>query len=319
MSRFTVSSSKISLPDVSMFPNTHFTSLPMNIFINYTRYLTSLFKDSVCQTTTNILVENFLEIDVMKLEVKLYKELGSVLKACNKAFMIIPVNLILPKQYNQERSGHANLILINNISKTIEFFEPHGIWFSGHSAEGPGLVFDIEKIIKNTVYGIFPEKRDFNFINLYDSCPLLSVQNNDSFCLAWCMLLLEARLLNINRDRGEIIKEISQDHYANYLLKYISRAESIVFTRIDQIDTVANFTRHCINLKIENIVPFTSLDRRLEFLCKSYRNLQEYTPTSKEEKLLLRNQISELFSEIIEYRDYKNFHHLFYKYVTGIL
>ena len=104
---------------------------------------------------------------------------------------------------------HANLILIDNILKTVERFEPYGdVYF--HFGDG------LNKMIEEEISDKLEYK--FLFIQPYPGFQIRSDERNNNirqigdpggFCLAWCFLYLESRI-KFNLSGEDTIKIINR-------------------------------------------------------------------------------------------------------------
>lgn len=140
-----------------------------------------------------------------------------------KRFIYIKLSIIANTK-EQENIRHANLILIDNLKKTVERFEPYGEIYFSNCAE---LNTIIQKEISN--------KLDYKFI-FVQPYPGFQLRSNEydqknksygdpgGYCLAWCFLYLEIKiyceshiLKNSSTDSDLAIKLIN-----NYIINKFS-------------------------------------------------------------------------------------------------
>jgi hypothetical protein len=126
-----------------------------------------------------------------------------------KRFIYIKLSIV-----NTENNiRHANLILIDNKYKLVERFEPYGDIYN-ESIDG------LDNLLKIKIADIVNYK--YNIIQTYPGYQTKTIEYNNNFksygdpggyCLAWCFLFLEVRLLYENLSSKEVINLIN-----NYIL-----------------------------------------------------------------------------------------------------
>jgi hypothetical protein len=141
-----------------------------------------------------------------------------------KQFTLVVINI------TTNEGNHANIALINNHNKTIEFFEPHGYRKNKNSGIGnfKGLYLKKVQILKNTFLKLLP---DHTFINMVDHKRLTSFQTNvdpdenTGFCITWCILYVHYRCLNPRILLPRLINYLSNKITEPKLLKYAKFVE----------------------------------------------------------------------------------------------
>lgn len=140
----------------------------------------------------------------------------------SKRFIYIKLSIIATNKF-QGNIRHANLILIDNLKKTVERFEPYGeIYFSNCAELNLTLENELAKKIEYT----------FIFVQSYPGFQIRSDEFEDKnksygdpggFCLAWCFLYLELKLYYENI----LVKKIEKE-YGKELLNLFDSSELII-------------------------------------------------------------------------------------------
>jgi hypothetical protein len=227
-------------------------------------YILSKSKD-VCVSNFDILQEEIaqgrkledikLSYDVDTDDLYYNQKLINFLEASytNPNCRIICVIIILIKDF----VGHANLLLIDKVNKTVERFEPHGYGssyfsFDSYFTDSNNIQDQVEKynkifekkLIKFLHYNGLPE--EYIFLGTVQSCPISGFQYLESiqksikdeskrdfdlkgYCLFWTYFYLEMRLKfpEFSRDElTEIIFQIfrfSKNTYFDFIRMYTQR------------------------------------------------------------------------------------------------
>lgn len=149
-----------------------------------------------------------------------------------KRFIYIKLSIII----SDKNVRHANLLLIDNKNKLIERFEPYGEIYNEST-------IGIDNLLKEKIGKLI--NYEYNFIQPFPGFQSRSDELNldyksygdpGGYCLAWCYLFLETRLLYDNLNSKDIIrllnsyiinkfdndfKEINQDTQNNKYLIFI--------------------------------------------------------------------------------------------------
>jgi len=319
----------LKYPNVNDFYPTVNYSLNSDIFVNY---INRLFKNrkSVCSINTDTINQHFIEIDVVDLTYKMSNNFYHQLNKCkskNVRFIMIPINLRLPNTFENnlidfKTTGHSNIIIIDNHNFTIELFEPHGKEYYGHLHYN--LLFDIEKLIYTVILSILPtESAFYTFVNVYESCPYLGIQKDDSFCLAWSLFLAELKLLNPNINTTYIVTIISswsRDFSINYIKKYIGYIETL---NLQNNKLISAFSDYSINLNLSDIINPELIKQRILYLLNTYTNINNeikynyifsspFSENKKNPVLKLKEKL--IFNELTSYQTLPEFHNIFLNY-----
>jgi hypothetical protein len=171
----------------------------------FSLHLDNLFQNNhqfICSKHSHFFSDYYIYINLVLLNATIPKLFYDFILRCKTSdirFIIIP--LIICTQYNEEKQqydAHSNILIIDNLLNTIEFFEPHGKEFSLGNFD-----VDIESTIKFLLNELFPlEYSIYTFFNLQNQCPI-GIQSKQTMvdiyvghCHAWSLLLIELRLLN---------------------------------------------------------------------------------------------------------------------------
>ena len=178
-----------------------------------------------------------------KLNLKtLNKQIYNISLKCDKRKVIpfiynniIPENIftIVIINVDTKEGGHANIALINNLNKTIEYFEPHGYRRNKDSdiAGFKGIYRSKFKVLLKLFKEILPTYTLINTVEHKKASSfqsLLDPDENTGFCVMWCILFVHYRLLNPNILISKLIKHIDKFMSTNKLLKYAKYIEEVV-------------------------------------------------------------------------------------------
>lgn len=263
----------INLPVVFSDQSTKLDYLPTFLF---THYLDNLLDNyNICKYDYDNIIEHyFLEINVYDLTYKISNKFYTKLINCQEPIIIVPINLQFINMIENNTTtsnilvGHSNLIIIDRIKGVIELFEPHGANFK-HSNK---LQYNTELLIEKTIKNILPQYNDYVFRNIFTYCYLLpGVQGDDSYCLAWTLLLIELKILNPTIETSELLNVIRKMGYNNaidYIRRYIYKIEST--HTIDLKDT-SEYPIYILNLKLTDILDKSQLYKRIFELLNLYK------------------------------------------------
>jgi len=135
----------------------------------------------------------------------------SIFKSKNKnEFLIIPLGIEI------NNGSHANIILIDNINKKIERFEPNGSIYPKGFYYNPKL---LDTILKNKFESLISE---YSYLTPEDYEPIIGLQvletsenfknkkigDPNGFCAIWCVWWINQRIYNKNEHPKEIINSV---------------------------------------------------------------------------------------------------------------
>lgn len=130
----------------------------------------------------------------VKIEDHLYKYINET--CAFSELIVLPIILY----YSSKGQRHANVIIIDNKLKTIEYFEPHGVLFHKY--------FEIPFLIHNYFKTYFPFMGDYVYVKriLEDG-----LQKDEPYCAIWCLYVIWLKILNYKQS-------ITTQDIENYLL-----------------------------------------------------------------------------------------------------
>jgi hypothetical protein len=295
-----------------ILPNLHPAEESSSFYLE--EYLFTIYFDNIIKKTFNKNINNiclfkstyvsdyFIELDFLNFKYKIPNILLKSFKNCKNnndiRFYIIPLKLIF-----NYTDAHSNVIIIDNDKMRIEFFEPHG-----DSYKGSSVPYDIETYIKKLIELIFPIRTVlYDFINVQKSCPIglqtkQSIINPSSgFCLAWSLLFINIRLINLNLNSDDIIdyfNSFSSEDLNIYIKRFIGFLEqsSQIITK-----TLPNYEMKINLLESDKV----KISKRISELVNEYLNAK----TEKES--------GEIFKELISYHNFPTFNELFFNTVNN--
>lgn len=303
----------IILPNLQNINESESSNLSIDNFTKFidkilfdTSYINNIdpeFKDQICIFTSNIYTDYYILVNLPDYKYEITNQFYNNINQCINneiiRFLIIPVFLKFTSN-----SGHANVIIIDKKNKTIEFYEPHGIVFSGSET-----AFDLEKHVKSIIFAILPLSSEYEYINTHENCiiGLQSLQNVinpiSGHCLAWTLLIIHTRVLNIYMTTENIIdffltkfslQELNTyiKRYINFIEQYATTTESKISNTIElplilSPDEEYNISMNIINLTNEYLLNINNTLYRNTILGKlfTYKNYHKF---------------NDLFSSIIE-------------------
>jgi ankyrin repeat protein len=132
----------------------------------------------------------------------------SAIKKCSERFFVIPLAL----NYGRSMEGHFNSLLIDNTTKTIERFEPHGYkssWYHNYKQMDERLTAVFKKLLPGYSY-IDPEQ----YINRIGFQGYDSVTNkfditqfvDMAYCVVWSFWYIDLRLGNPDMSRNKAVE-----------------------------------------------------------------------------------------------------------------
>lgn len=305
----------IILPNLNLAEPSKSSYLSEDIFVKYFDVILlrnlQTFNDSslnMCPLKSMYITDYFITLDFVNFTYKIPEILKISIESCkmtNTRFYVIPLRL------NINKSAHSNLIIIDTQFNTIEFFEPHGNKFNGSEYELP---YNIEKHIQYLIEKLFPIKSLFyNFKNVQNSCPrgLQAKQNsinpNSGHCLAWSLLFIHLRILNLVYDTDYIIDYLHKntpEQLDLYIRRYIGYLENTSHLLEKKLYPTVKYNMLLSEEELENI------KNRIKYLLVNYTDLSLTIDKTPEDFV----NINKYFEELISYHKIKNFDNIFFKY-----
>jgi hypothetical protein len=202
---------------------------------------------------------------------------------------------------------HSNLLIIDNVNKRIEYFEPHGLISDHLSAK----LINLQSIIFSLTIEFFPFTKTFDFRNASTTC-LYGVQNlqgsvdkTAGHCLAWSLFFIWVRLINFT------VKTQTSESISEFLHRFLTKKykplelDTMIkryITFVNQLPaTSKSYTK---NYHIDMTSYIDIIDKiNIEDRCATLANVYF-------EKLLSYSfkDIGQLFEELSSYRRLPSFH-----------
>jgi hypothetical protein len=204
-------------------------------FTNYdkTKQINEIFKLEISNTDTNIIdilnlyISNFYifhsHLIIWKNNNTYYINdylLDFLKSKCidnyKKRFIYIKLSIVIP----EKNIRHANIILIDNKYKLVERFEPYGDMYNES-------ILGLDNILKIKIADFINYK--YNIIQTYPGYQTKTIEYNNNYksygdpggyCLAWCFLFLEVRLLYDNLNSKEVINLINSYILTNFEIDF---------------------------------------------------------------------------------------------------
>lgn len=123
--------------------------------------------------------------------------------------------------------SHANVVLIDNDNKNIEFFEPHGYKDDDSTLEGvKGAYFQKAKHLKKFMNKMLPDYKFKNVSEMFKQEGFqMKYDARHGYCVTWSILYIHYRLLNPDIKLDVIIQYIYYYITRNKLLRYAKYIE----------------------------------------------------------------------------------------------
>lgn len=126
--------------------------------------------------------------------------------------------------------SHANVVLIDNDNKNIEFFEPHGHKDDNSTLEGvKGAYFQKAKHLKKFMNKMLPGYTFKNVSEMFKQEGFqMKYDARHGYCVTWSILYIHYRLLNPDINLDVIVEYIYYYITKNKLLRYAKYIEKIL-------------------------------------------------------------------------------------------
>lgn len=312
----------IDLEDNIILPNLKNVPPSTSIFLRediFSKYLDKIILDAfqhygnqICLFKSVFYTDYFITIDFVDFLYKIPNILLSTIKQCtldpSVRFYVVPLRLNLTY-----KDAHSNVVIVDNLYKTIEFFEPHGSTFMGSITPKP---YNIENHVKILLSRLFPIRSQYyTYKNVQNNCPI-GLQSQQSIinpqsghCLAWSLLFIHVRINNLFLSTENIINYFNKYFTPTDLDTYMRRYIGLLETSTSNVrsKTLANF-KYNLNLSQQEKIHITE---RITSLTQQY--LIELN--NDKDKTMLNN----IFEELISYHKFPNFNDIFFKTVNNFM
>lgn len=150
----------------------------------------------------------------------------------NKCKSIRFIYILFGIENDYNNIGHANIIIIDNLKKTLERFEPYGHSFISDNPSK--FIENIDNKIKNNLLKIL-NLNDYKYLSPIDISPKIGLQIKadayDGMCSIYALIYLQLRLMNPDIDQKVIInylKSKEKNEILSIILKYTRYVEKIL-------------------------------------------------------------------------------------------
>lgn len=169
-----------------------------------------------------------LLIDDCQLHAYGLSKLKRIVSGCQEPFIVMPLSIGFRTNQVLETEGHANVLLIDRVAKTVERFEPHGLYTRVCNGQ------PVQEMIDQYVQSI-PFLQDYKYIPPLTYCPVLGPQtyhpcNEGGFCNVFTALYIHLRLLEPDVPRETVIEKMLTVTREE-LLRYLYWIQSLLPTR----------------------------------------------------------------------------------------
>ena len=312
--------------DHIILPNLHHSLPSSSLYLKedvFSKYLDKIIldtlktdSDTVCAFQSLFITDYFITIDFVDFIYKIPNILLSSLEQCknntNIRFYIIPLRL----NFNY-KDAHSNVIIIDNQYKTIEYFEPHGVMFTGLD-----VPYDIQRHIKILMIRLFPIRSElYTFKNVQNYCPiglqgLQTITNPTSgHCLAWSLLFINVRINNLYSSTDYIIEYFTKNFNSidldKYMRRYIGMLETT--TEFANIKTFSNFKYKLELSRTEG----QNITTRIKYLINEY--LTDAEPIGSATDKNKNTKTNNIFEELISYHKFPFFNKLFFENINTFI
>lgn len=312
----------IDADDNMILPNLKLVKPSESIYLRediFSKYLDKIiveafqhYGDTICMLKSVFYTDYFITIDFVDFLYKIPNILLTSINNCKNnpsiRFYVIPIRLNLTY-----KDAHSNVVIVDNLYKTIEFFEPHGSVFRGFHVPKP---YNIENHIKILLSRLFPiRSKLYTYKNVQSSCPIglqgqQSLINPESgHCLAWSLLFVNTRIHNMFLSPEYIINYFNTNFNPSdldlYMKRYISLLEQTTYNV--NTKTLPNF-KYQLNLSPDEKI---HISNRIQSLTQQY--LLELTHEKD------KSIINKIFEELISYHKFQYFNDIFFKTVNEFM
>jgi hypothetical protein len=314
----TFTESGIILPNFKDLPESSASKLSLEKFAKYMdkiflEDLTSLHPElGTCTLYSHFISDYYITIDFNTFTYVIPNHIIDKLNECktnrNIRFYVIPIIL----KFTDEDS-HANVLIVDNKTKTIEMYEPHGSKFLSND-----IFYEFEFHIKNLIGHILSRRVHFKFKNVHYKCPIgfqtkqTKLNRNTGHCVAWTLFFIHVRLYNLDLNTTDII-DILDNFDANKLDRYIRQ----------YITLVDKETRDVKKFYKDSYLKFNLTPKEQEHVKKIIKSkVKQYFDNLNTNNIpyttLSSHNINNIFKEFIKYSQFDFFHNLYFKTVEEI-
>lgn len=158
----------------------------------------------------------------------IHPDVKQEIKSCKERYLAMALSLTTSSfGADENRDGHANVLIFDTVSKTVDRYDPHGVQCVGKSC--PLYNQDkMDAILKKEFKKILP---DYNFIYFSVTCPNIGVQvkaeifDRTGYCVTWSLMFTVLRILNPGKSPEAINKQLLEGTGAEIFSKMLKFAK----------------------------------------------------------------------------------------------
>lgn len=158
----------------------------------------------------------------------IHPDIDKKVRNCKERYLAMALSLTTsPLGIGFYTGGHANVLIFDTVSKTIDRYDPHGT----HCAQGACPSYDqngVDAYLKKEFKKILPE---YKFIDFSVACPNIGPQmkgekfDRGGYCVTWSLMFTVLRILNPGKSPDEINKHLLKGTSAEIFSKMLRFAK----------------------------------------------------------------------------------------------
>jgi hypothetical protein len=158
----------------------------------------------------------------------IHPDTGKKVRNCKERYLAMALSLSTsPLGIGFYTGGHANVLIFDTVSKTIDRYDPHGT----HCGDGACPSYDqngVDAYLKKEFKKILPE---YKFIDFSVACPNIGPQmkgekfDRAGYCVTWSLMFTVLRILNPGKSPDEINKQLLNGTSAEIFSKMLKFAK----------------------------------------------------------------------------------------------
>lgn len=158
----------------------------------------------------------------------IHPEVKQKVKSCKERYLAMALSLS-KSLFGAEvySGGHANVLIFDTVSKTVDRYDPHGTHCEGYTC--PAYNQDkIDAILKKEFKKILP---DYNFIDFSVACPNIGPQlkaeifDRTGYCVTWSLMFTVLRILNPGKSPEAINSQLLEGERSEIFSKMLKFAK----------------------------------------------------------------------------------------------
>jgi hypothetical protein len=310
--KLTFTESGIILPNFQNLAPSKSSKLSLGKFA---KYMDKIFLEDItsihpklvtCTLYSHFISDYYITIDFNTFTYIVPNHILDKLNECkinkNVRFYVLPIML----KFNEDDS-HANVLIVDNKTKIIEMYEPHGSQFLSKN-----IFYDLEYHIKQLISNILSSRLHFRFKNVHYKCPIgfqakqAKFNKSTGHCVAWTLLFIHVRLYNLDLSTTQII-DIFDKFEPEKLDKYIRQYMTLIdketkYTKKFYKDSYINFN---LTPKEEDYIKKLMIVKIREYFDNLDTNINSYSG-------IPFHEVNKIFKEFIKYSKFDFFHNLYF-------